>query len=96
MKKTWKQLIAIACTISMIVCLLPIVTLSEEGQDPVVEQPAVTEPAEVLEEEPAAEEPAAPAEEPAAPVEEPAAPVEEPAAPEIGRASCRERVCQYV
>ena len=67
MKKTWKQLIAIACMLSMIACILPAATLAEdevatptdlapveEQQEEQGEEPQTEEPAE---EEPAAEEP---------------------------------------
>ena len=31
MKKTWKQWIAIACVLSMIACMLPAMTMAEDG-----------------------------------------------------------------
>ena len=69
MKKSWKQLIAITCALSMIACLLPAGILAEEGRDTAPEQVPVTEPAQVLSDEPAE----VPAEEPAAePTEAPA------------------------
>ena len=83
MKKTWKQLIAIVCMLSMIACMLPAVTLAEgvatpTDLAPVTEPVQVEEPAEEPAEDPAEEPAAEPAEEPAA---EPAAePAEEPAA----------------
>ncbi len=46
MKKTWKQWIAIACVLSMIACMLPAMTLAEDGVatptdlTPVPEEPA--------------------------------------------------------
>ena len=64
MKKTWKQWIAIACVLSMIACMLPAMTLAEDGVatptdlTPVPEEPAGEEQAgEPSKEEPAAEEP---------------------------------------
>lgn len=63
MKKSWKQWMAITCALAMIVSLLPVTILAEEGVAtptdlaPVVEPVQETEPAEVPVEEPA-EEPA--------------------------------------
>ena len=64
MKKTWKQLIAIACMLSMIACMLPAATLAEdevatptdlapveEQQEEQVEEPAAEEPGDETEEE---------------------------------------------
>lgn len=61
MKKTWKQWIAIACVLSMIMCLLPAATLAEDGVAtptdlaPVPEEPAGEVPTEEPGEEPAGE-----------------------------------------
>ena len=63
MKKTWKQWIAIACVLSMIACMLPAMTLAEDGVAtptdlaPITEEPAGEDPAEEPGEEPG-EEPA--------------------------------------
>ncbi len=63
MKKTWKQWIAIACVLSMIACMLPAITLAEDGVAtptdlaPIPEEPAGEDPAEEPGEEPG-EEPA--------------------------------------
>lgn len=52
MKKTWKQWIAIACVLSMIACMLPAMTLAEDGVatptdlTPVPEEPTGEEPTE--------------------------------------------------
>ena len=67
MKKSWKQWMAITCALAMIVSLLPVTILAEEGVAtptdlaPVVETVQETEPVEVPAEEPVEE----PAEEPA-------------------------------
>ena len=61
MKKTWKQWIAIACVLSMIACMLPAMTLAEDGVAtptdlaPITEEPAGEDPAEEPGEEPAEE-----------------------------------------
>lgn len=61
MKKTWKQWIAIACVLSMIMCLLPAATLAEDGVAtptdlaPVPEETAGEVPTEEPGEEPAGE-----------------------------------------
>ena len=63
MKKSWKQWMAITCALAMIVSLLPVTILAEEGVAtptdlaPIMEPVQETEPAEVSVEEPA-EEPA--------------------------------------
>lgn len=63
MKKSWKQWMAITCALAMIVSLLPVTILAEEGVAtptdlaPIMEPVQETEPAEVSAEEPA-EEPA--------------------------------------
>ena len=64
MKKTWKQWIAIACVLSMIACMLPAMTLADDGVAtptdlaPATEEPAAEEPTEEPGEEPEEEIPA--------------------------------------
>ncbi len=64
MKKTWKQWIAIACVLSMIACMLPAMTLADDGVAtptdlaPATEEPAAEEPTEEPGEEPEGEIPA--------------------------------------
>ena len=61
MKKTWKQWIAIACVLSMIACMLPAMTLAEDGVAtptdlaPITEEPAGEEPTEETGDEPEGE-----------------------------------------
>ena len=59
MKKTWKQLIAIACMLSMIACILPAAILAEDEVATPTDLAPVEEQQEEQAEEPADEEPAA-------------------------------------